>query len=91
MTVSNEAVEAARRAIPEDETMAPRTLRATLEAAASFIAAQALEDAAKELAQLPYVRPAAPGRNEYVRLLAVRRGNADGWLLTRAAALRGQG
>jgi hypothetical protein len=66
------------------------TARAALEAAAPFIASQALEDAAAELARLPYVKPDEPGRAEYESVLAVRRGNADGWLLARAATLRGK-
>lgn len=61
------------------------------EAAAPFIAAKALEDAADELARLPYVRPEAEGREEYERVLAVRRGNTDKWLRARAAAVRGEG
>ena len=47
----------------------------------------ALRDAAEELARLPYVRPDAEGREEYERLLAIRRGNTDAWLRDRAKAL----
>ena len=46
--------------------------------------AQALESAARELSQLPYVRPGHPGRADYERVLAVRRGNTDVWLADRA-------
>jgi hypothetical protein len=53
--------------------------------------AQALEDAADELARLPYVSPFGEGRAEYERVLAVRRGDADKWLRARAAAVRGEG
>lgn len=62
--------------------------QAALEAAAPFIRAQALEDAAKELARLEYKSPFHPDRAEYERVLAVRRGNADGWLKARAEAER---
>jgi hypothetical protein len=63
--------------------------RAQCEAAAPFIAAQALDEAADESARLPYVKPDDPGRGEYERVLAVRRGDADKWLRARAAILRG--
>jgi hypothetical protein len=91
---TEEALEAAADAIidaafgqelPED---AIDLARAALEAAAPFIAAKALEDAADELARLPYVRPNADGRDEYERLLAVRRGNTDAYLRTRAESIR---
>lgn len=49
--------------------------------------AGALRDAADELAQLPYVKPGAPGRAEYEMVLAVRRGMADAWLRARAASI----
>jgi hypothetical protein len=42
--------------------------------------AEALREAAQELAQLKYVKPSGHGREEYERLLAVRRGNTDTWL-----------
>ena len=51
------------------------------------IKAQALREVADELAQLPYVRPDAPGRAEYERTLAVRRGLTDAWLRSRAERL----
>lgn len=50
--------------------------------------AEALEEAADELAKLQYVRPDQPGREEYERLLAIRRGETDLWLYTRARALK---
>jgi hypothetical protein len=53
--------------------------------------AVALEEAAAELARLPYVKPNYPDRTEYERILAVRRGNTDAWLRARAAAVRGEG
>lgn len=46
--------------------------------------AQALKDAAAELARLQYVKPGAEGRDEYERMLAIRRGNTDAWLKARA-------
>ncbi|AOY72061.1 hypothetical protein ARZXY2_2531 [Arthrobacter sp. ZXY-2] len=51
-------------------------------------AAEALEAAAAELAQLPYVRPGAEGRDHYEAMLAIRRGGTDQWLKDRAKALR---
>lgn len=54
-------------------------------------AAVALDEAADELARLPYVKPGAEGRDEYERILAVRRGDSDKWLRARAAAVRGEG
>lgn len=65
-----------------------RLARAALEAAAPHAAAQALSEAADELAKLPYVRPDHPGRAEYERLLAIRRGNTDRWLRDRADSIR---
>lgn len=44
------------------------------------IKAQALRDAADILVKLEYVRPNAPGRDEYERMLAIRRGSTDKWL-----------
>ena len=49
--------------------------------------AEALTEAADELARLPYAAPGAPGRAEYERILAVRRGESDKWLRARAAIL----
>lgn len=49
--------------------------------------AKALRDAADDLTRLPYIKPGDPGRDEYERTLAVRRGNTDNWLRTRADAL----
>ena len=46
--------------------------------------ATALNLAADELARLPYVAPGAAGRGEYLRTLAVRRGDTDKWLRARA-------
>lgn len=51
------------------------------------IKAEALREAAQELAQLRYVSPFGEGREEYERLLAVRRGNTDAWLRERADTL----
>ena len=62
--------------------------RAILQAAAPLIRSQALEDAAEELAKIVYVRPGKPGREEYERLLAIRRGETDRWLIRRAASER---
>jgi hypothetical protein len=71
-----------------------REARAVLEAAAPHMwteaKAAALEEAAAELARLPYARPDSPDRAEYERVLAVRRGNADAWLKDRAAHIRDQ-
>lgn len=52
--------------------------------------AEALRDAADELAKLQYVRPGDPGRDEYESMLAIRRGNTDGWLKRRADKLEGK-
>ena len=52
--------------------------------------AKALEANADLLAQLPYARPGSPGRLEYERMLAIRRGGTDAWLRGRAKQLRGQ-
>ena len=49
--------------------------------------AKALTEAADELARLPYAAPGAPGRAEYERGLAVRRGESDRWLRARATIL----
>jgi hypothetical protein len=62
-------------------------MRAALEAAAPHIVAQALNEAADELAKLPYAHPDAPDRAAYLEVLAVRRGNTDAWLRARAAAV----
>lgn len=64
---------------------------AALEAAAPFLRAQALEDAADELRKLQYVKPGTDGRDEYERMLAIRRGDTDAWLTARAVTERGQG
>jgi leucyl aminopeptidase (aminopeptidase T) len=64
--------------------------RAALDEVSPALFAQALEDAADELARLPYAKPDAPERAEYERLLAVRRGDTDKWLRARAAAVRGE-
>ncbi|MDQ0854801.1 hypothetical protein QFZ79_002912 [Arthrobacter sp. V4I6] len=57
--------------------------------------AAALEEAADELARLPYVKPDGDNRAEYERVLAIRRGDTDKWLRARAraraAAVRGAG
>lgn len=53
--------------------------------------ARALEEAALELTRLPYVKPGAEGRSSYESVLAVRRGNTDAWLKTRAADIRNRG
>ena len=99
MTISNEAVEKAAMALRDRYAIEVCELpvssflddaRAALEAAAPIIRAECLEEAAKVLAQLPYVKPDQPGRAEYESVLAVRRGNADGWLLARAAVERGR-
>ena len=98
MTISNEAVEKAADALREYDDqvvrgIAPeyaRAARTILEAAAPIIRAECLEEAARDLAQLPYVKPDQPGRAEYESVLAVRRGNTDGWLLARAKAERGR-
>lgn len=63
--------------------------RAAVTATAATFAANALEEAANELARLPYARPGAPERDEYERILAVRRGDTDKWLKDRATVLRG--
>lgn len=101
MMINDEAVEAAAKAMGklvwadyDHETDMDRdehesNARAALQAAAPIIRAEVLEAAAKDLAQLAYVRPDAPGRKEYERLLAVRRGNTDAWLKERAAAMPG--
>lgn len=95
MTISNEAIEAAKAGIRahahidwQAEHLVEGLARAALEAAAGIIRAECLEEAAKELAQLPYVKPGHPDRAEYERVLAVRRGNADAWLRARAVAER---
>jgi hypothetical protein len=44
------------------------------------IKAQALREAAAILSRLEYVRPDAPGREEYERMLAIRQGWTDNWL-----------
>jgi hypothetical protein len=45
-----------------------------------MIKAQALREAADILSRLEYVRPNAAGREEYERMLAIRRGWTDKWL-----------
>ena len=45
---------------------------------------EVLRELAKELAQLPYVRPDGEGRKEYEAMLAIRRGNTDAWLKAKA-------
>ncbi|MCP1414389.1 hypothetical protein [Paenarthrobacter sp. A20] len=52
------------------------------------VRAEVLQEAADELARLPYVRPGAEGRSEYERMLAIRRGNTDQWLKEWAAEIR---
>lgn len=71
-------LEALARAVESLETLVPHAK------------AQALREAADELAKLPYVRPDHPDRAEYERLLAVRRGNTDRWLRDRAEGIRNQ-
>lgn len=61
----------------------------SLDALRRELQANALEDAANELAYLQYVKPRAEGREEYERALAVRRGNTDKWLKARAKEIRG--
>ena len=90
MTISNEATVVALQAW-RSTPFGGDALMAALEAAAPIIRAECLEEAARELAQLPYVKPDQPGRAEYESVLAVRRGNTDGWLLARALAERGEG
>ena len=46
--------------------------------------AAALREAAKDLAKIAYVVPGAAGREEYESRLAVRRGDTDKWLNSRA-------
>ena len=46
--------------------------------------AKALRGAASDLAKLAYVVPGAAGREEYESRLAVRRGDTDKWLHSRA-------
>ncbi|MFS0715505.1 hypothetical protein ABC337_04835 [Arthrobacter sp. 1P04PC] len=52
--------------------------------------AEALREAADELARLPYVKPGDDGRAEYERVLAVRRGDTDRWLKERATHIEGR-
>jgi len=83
MTVSNEAVEAAEEAIRELwDSKTPVTphdeARAALEAAAPFIHAQALEDAANAMWDASPATIQGPDTGQ-------------SWLRARAAALRGQG
>ena len=103
MTISNEAVEKALSAglSTHDWGMfeaqqgdmgeaVDEAIRAALEAAAPIIRAECLEEAAKELSQLAYVRPDHPDRAEYQRMIGIRRGNTDDWLRARALAERGR-
>jgi hypothetical protein len=102
MTIKDEAVEAAAKAFAaisdplgvwEDQAQAYRNyykgrVANVLEAVAPYLKAQALEEVAAELARLPYVRPDSPARDEYERILAVRRGDTDKWLQERAKSYR---
>lgn len=45
---------------------------------------EVLRELAKELATLNYVRPDTEGREEYEKMLAIRRGNTDAWLKSKA-------
>ena len=93
MTISNEAVEAAAGAAEQKHESWGSwedVARAALEAAEGIIRAECLEEAARELAQLPYVRPDHPDRAEYQRMIGIRRGNTDAWLKERAQAERGR-
>lgn len=47
---------------------------------------EAFGAAADELARLPYVKPGDEGRDDYERMLAIRRGDTDKWLREKAAA-----
>lgn len=48
---------------------------------------EVLRELAKELGQVPYVRPNENGREEYEAMLAIRRGNTDTWLKEKANEL----
>lgn len=78
-------LEKERREIDMDALAAHQTVE--LDDVILAIKAEALREAAQELAQLRYVRPSEEGREEYERLLAVRRGNTDAWLRERADKL----